>query len=532
MLCAAAVARGDGKVFGYGVPRMPPIPDQQAIIAWEAAASTETLAIETRFDAGSTKAAGSTPPAGDAAYCWVVPLPGPAAPKISSATTGLFPTVRAVFQPRVDDRSAPDSIGFTITLIVLLTIYVLLRHWNWPRLGALVLVFIAVLFVGVVMLPTLGKARSAARRVEGVEVLDRSIVGSYETTVIGASADSAQADSGKALSKWLADNGFPLPANAAPVLADYAARRWVFAAIKLMPDAAAGGHLTPHPLVFRFATPRAVYPMALTGVGNSPLMLDLYVFGPQRAAAAGLTEVRCDRCKAAGAEHLGVLAPADCVAVGHPGLAEIVGSLPIATKLSGTLSPAGQARDMEIAWGEFAQSGAHRFSPRAAAFRGMEISAGVVLAGIVILIVAGSRRKQGGPTWTAKKLVWTLPLGAAIGLVVYAFTPTIAVRQEGFRTAQNNMLAMLREIPTELSFAFEKHAAAPTIVEIQKAVDDLAKERGFETRLEDSPGNYTIERESDGSMTCVSFDAVGTPHREAFWWPPEPPSAKAAQPSR
>lgn len=508
--CSAALA--DGKVFSRGVAAPPPIPDQQAIIAWDEAAGVETLAIETRFEA--PRPAGS-PPEGTAEYAWVIPLPGPGTPTITAATPGLFPTVRAVFQPRVDDRRSPASIPLTIAVSVMLLAYIWLRALGQDRLGVAVVMVLAFMAVCVLLLPTLGSARGLRDGPTTVRVLQREIIGSYESTVIGASAEK---HAGAVLAEWLREHGFSAPAAAEPVLADYAKRGWVFAAIKLRPDAASpGAMLTPHPLVFRFKTAKAVYPMALTGVGNAPLALDLYVFGPKRATAAGLRVVRCDEVRATSREYPLTFVPESCVAVAHAGLKKVVGAGAIATKLTGTLSPQQQSRDIEIGWDSFARIGSHAFSARGARNRAIEWAVGTVPIVMVALILVAMRRSR-GPKWALRRLWWAPVLGAAVGFVAYAMTPTVPVQSVGARGTWRNFYGVVRDLPQELLMVNWLSRSMPSEDEVRKAVEAIAKERRFETHQEDSPGNYLIERgENPASITFVGFDAVGAAHRTLIW---------------
>src|SRR5215471_4884724 len=77
-------ALADGKVFA-AIDHSASIPDQQALIHY--ASGVETLVVETRFTGTGTD------------FAWVVPLP--CVPEISAATTGLFPTLRAIMEPEL-----------------------------------------------------------------------------------------------------------------------------------------------------------------------------------------------------------------------------------------------------------------------------------------------------------------------------------------------------------------------------------------------------------------------------------------------
>jgi hypothetical protein len=527
-----APALADGKVFRRGIAEMPPIPDQQAVIAWDAATSTETLAIETRFAApGLPPSAGPSSGSGDGApFAWVVPLPGSAAPQISPATSGLFPTIRQVFQPRVIDSTSPDGLFFTIPLALVLLLGVwLTRIQKVHPLVSTLLILLGFTCVGGLLLPTLGTARSSAGgpAPRGVELLERSLVGSYDVAVIGA-GDAK--DSGHALAAWLKEEGFGLPAAAEPVLADYAARKWVFAAVKLRPDPASKGrsHLTPHPLVFRFKSQSPVYPMRLTGLDNGPLSLDLYVFGSQRAQAAGMAEVRCDECRR-GSEYeveSSWYRAGGTLAVVHPALSEIAGTQPIATKLSGTLTPGQQSTDLAISWAPYRELGRVKHSPRSAVYGAVEKSAAILSAMIVLLVIIGAAARKDG-AWVVRKLGWALAPALAVGLVVWAMTPTVPIVPDGRNRLRDRSSAMfdLTEALGERvrhNYGGAATATPPTIENIRAIAAELVNERKLPAREEDSPQNYRIVPATSGNgFDLLTYNAFGAPIPLNIW-PGEP----------
>ena len=62
----------------------------------------------------------------------------------------------------------------------------------------------------------------------GVNVIKREVVGPYETVQLQATDEGA-------LKKWLADNGFTVPTDVAPVIDTYVAEKFNFLALKLIP---------------------------------------------------------------------------------------------------------------------------------------------------------------------------------------------------------------------------------------------------------------------------------------------------------
>ena len=516
-----AIALADGKIYPRGVALPPPIPDQQAIIAWDDATSTQTLAIETRFAA--VPATPNSDQRGDSPYAWIVPLPGPAVPRISAATPGLFPTVRAIFQPRVYDN-APQMIG----PLIFLTAMLLLGTWVSSRgrgsklssLVSILLVLLGFSCIAGLLLPALGTARSSAGgATPGVVLLSREIVGSYDVNVIGADAAATGIAPDAALAAWFKQNGFVLPASAAPVLADYAARSWVFAAVKLRPDAAASSaaYLTPHPLIFKFKTATPVYPMRLTGIGNGPLTLDLYVFGRGRASAPGMTEIRCDHCEfGESVQDPPRRVRGGVIGVGHPALKDIVDKLPTATKLSGTLTPAMQASDMRIAFASFERSGEIAYSPYAARWRAAEASCAVVPAALVLLVIIGAALSLDG-RFVFKHLGWVIAIAIWVGIGMWIATPTVEVRAGGSRE-QYRRLRDFEDLPELVRTAIHARGAVPTIEDIRAIAAGIIKDRGIETREGDGPHEYSVrDGQHPGTIDLVMCNWCGAPMVEQVW---------------
>ena len=132
-----------------------------------------------------------------------------------------------------------------------------------------------------------------------------------------------------ALQTWLSENGYVVPTNAEPVIASYVKNGWVFVAAKIRRDNDALDTSTPHPLSFTFKTDKPVYPLRLTGLGNQPLSVDLYVFSNERATAPHFKMESCTRPN-----------------IVHPLLRRWTAGLPVATKLTAKLSPAEMRDDI------------------------------------------------------------------------------------------------------------------------------------------------------------------------------------------
>ncbi|MEJ7731968.1 MAG: DUF2330 domain-containing protein [Polyangiaceae bacterium] len=90
-----------------------------------------------------------------------------------------------------------------------------------------------------------------------VEVLAHEVVGPYETVQL-------KSDDPQALSNWLADNGYTIPDEVAPIIAAYVAEQFNFLALKLVPGQGVD----------------AMRPVRVTSAGSSPTL-------PLRMVAAG-----------------------------------------------------------------------------------------------------------------------------------------------------------------------------------------------------------------------------------------------------
>lgn len=339
LLPIAALA--DGMVIPQRAYAIPKISDQRALIHY--ADGTETLVIETSFVGQGTN------------FAWVVPLP--TAAKIAPVSTGLFPTLQTIFQPKIVLSVQHYWVALPVAALVIWLFSVARRG----HFGVLLVVCL-LLLTALLLLPALTTAKSRASAtgstVANVRVLNRQNAGLYETVTI-QSADPA------ALVQWLNENGFSAPTNIVPVVADYIRDGWVFAAARLHSEA---GEKTPqatHPLAFTFKTTKPVYPLRLTGKGTTSCRVDLYVFGPGRAAAPGFTVERCESPKYGTGDRWPRLEAGE-LRIRHQELAKLVADAPVATKLSAALDASGMARDAYLDWRSYRPSGGKLYTAGAA----------------------------------------------------------------------------------------------------------------------------------------------------------------------
>ncbi len=118
-----------------------------------------------------------------------------------------------------------------------------------------------------------------------VEVLDRQVVGSYETITFAA-GDTAAAV------QWLRTEGFIVNETMAPYMQPYADAGMLFLASKLV----AGADVSQiKPLKMRFPAPNPMIPLQLTAVAADPHMtITAYVYGDAFFAPEGHTLVEID----------------------------------------------------------------------------------------------------------------------------------------------------------------------------------------------------------------------------------------------
>jgi hypothetical protein len=104
-------------------------------------------------------------------------------------------------------------------------------------------------------------------------VLASEVVGPYETVQLRATDPTA-------LNKWLGANGFAIPADVAPVIAQYVTEKFDFLAMKLVPGAGVD-EMRPVSVSVSGASP--VLPLRMVAAGTGPVVgITLYIVGEGR----------------------------------------------------------------------------------------------------------------------------------------------------------------------------------------------------------------------------------------------------------
>lgn len=495
LLAAAAPALADGKIFTT-LQHQPAIPAQSALIAWDG--TRQTLAIETTFTPGST-------PASDPAeYAWVVPVPSQ--PELMAATTGLFPTLRAITGPRIDDGR--NGAIWVLLPAALLAVAVWMLIWlPFPLAGRIVAAGFAIIVLGIAFLPSLSRARGMESVASAdVEVLSTQAVGSYDTAVI-------RSDTGDAIAAWLTGAGFTIPPQARPVLDAYAKEGWCFVAARLRaPASAPADRIVPHPIAMTFEADAPIYPMRLTGVGASAdLQLDLFIFATGKAAIPGFTILESDRVirDTNRFRNFDGEGPVD-----HECLASLVGAQRHFTLLRRTLKPAEMSFDIAIGFVPFEPERA-TFYTRYGAVAAAAPKAALALIGLSLLMALGKLGKARGVSAVTHAAV---PIAGALMVLFIAplMLPVVEVTRGYPLRQRTNIQSLVYTV-----YASSEHGSKPADMTWEDwtrqlaaryAREDYAPDRYTSMPIEqDSPGNYIIRSRPDGSAEIAAIGGTGAP---------------------
>lgn len=532
----------DGKVFPSRAEAVEVrMPDQRALLWWSN--GVERLVIESRFIGQGTH------------FAWVVPLP--AVPKVEPATSGLFPTLVSLMRPEVihtptqwwllglflggmawlaltvhaDGRMrAMDwcaavaagvgfggaehgtlaplgvAVGGTLAFAVLRA-----RHGRLKPLEGILLLLVLFLFAGF-LLPALATAKAGGKGIgQPVEVLDRQVVGVFETTTLSGTNPAA-------VREWLTTRGYQMPVETEPVIADYLREGWVFVASRVRRDASTTNVTSLHPLSFTFPAREPVYPLRLTGVGNDRLEVDLFVFGSGQAAADGFQVKACRQTQfspvPSGEISHWYVSPG-ILPIAHTGLRVTVPESSVVTRLQGTLSGAQMRRDAVIGWREFKEIRDVRYSLRGAwtSVANWTVN-GLCLA---LVVLAPCFRPTAGPSRKVAGMArWAVLAAVAVSGIWVAALPVSAVSVGRWYS---------REVDAErqqwaIRHAIREHWDVTSPVTLDSVRDSIRqglplklremnrRPPQYLIREEDSPFNYSLRGRSNG-VDLLLYDSLG-----------------------
>lgn len=512
LLALPRAATADGKIFSNIPAAKVDIPDQEALIAWHN--GQQTLAIETRFTTSAGNAAKDS-----ADFAWVVPLPS--IPEITPASPGLFPSLRAMTAPLVrehrEDYATPLLLGAALLMLVIYMVKYRRTLSRAERLAGGGLLLVGFLVLSPMILMMLGKSRGIESPPGSITTLHRAIVGSYDAQVVSSTDPGA-------MSAWLKEHGYIAGPDVDASIAQHVRDGWCFAALRLRTDASTSGPLTPHPVVFRFASPAPTYPLRLTGVNNGPLRVDLYVFGSGTARSPHFAVERSAALHRPEPQPFEddpdprqVRAPtAEEVTLTHAAINPLAGRATHVTKLTATLQPEHMLRDATIEFTPF-QSFAREFQTALGRHR-IVLNAGSLtyVAGLLLTLLIFARR------W---KLGWCSLLPLAPALIVgggyWLATPAIdAAPQRPLRSLHpSDVSRTLSSIASAEYDVREPQDLPHTPEQFRKVMATLASVDQLwttEPKEGDAPGQYTI-LERDGKVVGMAITNLhGAQQRIAF----------------
>jgi len=255
MFCfALKLACADGKFFHNG--RAPWIPYQRALILFDG--KEEILFLESTYEHQK------------GAMGWVVPLP--TVPEFATmnafAADALYSQLASMSKINEIDLSAVKYfifLGFWISVLVLIIKY------TSRTLGCILsmVIVILTLAVGFLILPF-------GMKPTGVHLIKEEKVGIYNVKVI-------QSENGDEVVAWLNEQHFQFNEKDAKVFDHYAKQNWCFVVAQI-PNSprTINSERKSAPLIAKFETKRAVYPLALTGSSQQDTQVDLFVVSSRK----------------------------------------------------------------------------------------------------------------------------------------------------------------------------------------------------------------------------------------------------------
>ena len=284
-------AQGDGKFFVEKVP--PYIPYQRALLLFYE--GTETLVLQSKYEFSQSDDIDT--------LGWVVPVP--AIPEIASADADIawecFYKTSFAAQPELIRISGSvcviaaifflGSLGFLLLLLVEYPILKIIKlskaAWQRRFWICLITTFFSFLLMSATM-PHLGMDLD-------VEIVKAEKAGIYDVKVI-------RSQSAKAILDWLRENGFNFSETDKQVFEEYISRGWCFVVAKIEPEPetekhkiVSGGMVAP--LILKFETETAVYPLALTSTVGAETEILLYTFSENKLSCGERLTLRNARKK-------------------------------------------------------------------------------------------------------------------------------------------------------------------------------------------------------------------------------------------
>ena len=340
---------GDGKMY---IPdRIPAdIPYQRAFLVFHE--GFETLILQSKYEFSQSADVNS--------IGWVVPVP--AVPELASVDADkanyffLWSSIKTT--PNLIEIQVLLVFMFLFVLaatIVLAVVLILLHPFlniigmpkaTWERLfrycgrilyiGIFVLIF---LFIHG-LFGTAGLSQKG-----GIEVVKAEQVGIYDVKVI-------KGDSAEALVDWLKENEFSFSDKDIEVMEDYVNKKWCFVTAKVQQEQdtkkakrkiTSGGMVAP--LILKFETEKAIYPLALTSVIGTKTEVLLYTLSENKLSCNQRIKLQLSRRTKT--ESL----PLNIISYAKPGMETIFQNIPeemTICKFKEKLTPEQMKQDIEF----------------------------------------------------------------------------------------------------------------------------------------------------------------------------------------
>jgi hypothetical protein len=361
-----------------------------------------------------------------------------------------------------------------------------------------------------------------------VRIEKTATVGAYTISILRPSRPDG-------LDAWLAENGFAaLPEAAGQTVAEYIAEGWVFAAIKL--TRGESGANAPHPIKMMFPSKDAVYPMRLTAIAGGEPRLELFVIAKERASCGMLKEEFCDRFErrdsGSGIHDWHEYEPrfrftgaSTRCGVGHPDVCSLMWDDCVLTKFAGGVAAAEMTEDIQFGWMPFKSRQEHFYTRYGAG----------CLATVLFLVVVGSWnvvsmrdyarglvQPKGFMSYCLRRLLPAVALGAIAAGLCFTLLPKldpadVAVSRGGrWRWGGEVLLSECDNYLSDHPKALERTEPEIAALLLQKLPGTAKPETltknlitGAELKVEDSPGNFTVEKQADKVLIRV-YDRFGS----------------------
>lgn len=475
LLLAPVAVLADGVFIPEVARKLPRIPLQRAILAHRD--GKETLVVESSLEGGR------------GAYGWIIPVPATPT-RLEKVSPGLLRTIALQTEPQIRNAKFPGELVIVFAFLALFTPFALfMRRPLW------LLVFLGL--TGFIVLPNFLQFRMGASGdapTPRIEEISRRQIGSYETAVLGA---ASAAD----LNAWLRENGFAqIPAAGAPAVEEYVAKKWRFVAAKL--TLGEDGLAAPHPLLIEFPAPSPVYPMKLTALAETKLRLELFVVARERATPGGyrLRTEFCDTLSQAeneSGERLRSQTFGRTVA--QADLGRILWDGCVLTRLAGEVAPEAMREDLLPGFTAVKPELLTLFSRDAAKKEAAEWAALVYGLGILVVSCLPA-------AWRLRAFIALAVVTPAVSLASYIAAgekvDVVVIGRsrsnlEGLRSSLVAYIAEYEGTPEADALASGGPDGPPRTAREQLLkqiwVESGNPYTGEPLRVEDSPGNFTVE---------------------------------------